>query len=163
MSNDATATLSASLFEEEIKAAMRGDYNFKTSYTATGSHKWVFPSKSVTTTAALMTTANDYMGDGVAMATGDLAKWIAIKNTGTSDGSTVTSDGIVILPTSTTVAYNTVGGIFIAAGEMVILKMPSTTINTIGAVSVTVTNGIPTADTSNAVLVKVAALMDDIG
>ena len=45
---------------------------------------------------------------------------------------------------------------------MVILKAPITTINTIGAVSVTVVNGMPTADTSAAVVVKIAALLDDL-
>ena len=73
------------------------------------------------------------------------------------------TDGVNILLTNTTVAYNTVGSIFIDAGEMVILKLPATTINTIGAVSVTVTNGMPSADSSSAVLVKVATLMDDVG
>ena len=53
--------------------------------------------------------------------------------------------------------------IFLAPGEMIILKAPFTTINTIGAVSVTITNGMPAANSSSAVLLKVAALLDDIG
>lgn len=163
MSDNATASLSGSIFESEVKAGMRGNLDFSTSSTATGSHKWMYASKSVTTTGALLGTGNDYMSDGVAAATGDITKWIAIKHTGTSDGTTATTDGVNILLTSTTVAWNTVGTIFLEPGEMVILKAPKTTINTIGAVSVTVVNGMPTADTSAAVLVKVAALLDDVG
>tara|TARA_R100000234_G_C4976281_1_gene168608 strand:- start:353 stop:844 length:492 start_codon:yes stop_codon:yes gene_type:complete len=163
MSSDAIGTTSASVFEDEVKAAMRGDYIFKSSSAATGSHKWLFSSAQINANAAILGTANDYMSDGVAAATGDIAKWIAIKNTGTTDGETVTTDGIVVLPTNTTVAYNTVGGIFVAPGEMAVLKMPFTTINTIGAVSVSIVNGMPTADSSNPVLVKIAALMDDVG
>tara|TARA_X000001388_G_scaffold77513_1_gene78690 strand:+ start:641 stop:1132 length:492 start_codon:yes stop_codon:yes gene_type:complete len=163
MSDNATANISASIFESEIKAAMRGNLDFNKASTATGSHKWLYASVSVNSTGALLGTGNDYMADGVAAATGDIPKFIAIKNTGTTNGSTATTDGVNILLTNTTVAYNTVGSIFIDAGEMVILKLPATTINTIGAVSVTVTNGMPSADSSSAVLVKVATLMDDVG
>ena len=163
MSSNATGTTSARIFESEIKASLRGDLNFDTTSTATGSHKWLYASASVNSAGALLSATNDYMADGVAAATGDIPKWIAIKHTGTSDGSTVTTDGVNILLTSLTVAWDTVGTIFLEPGEMVILKAPKTTINTIGAVSVTVVSGMPTADSSSAVLLKVAALMDDVG
>ena len=163
MSNNATATLGAKIFESEVKASLRGDLIFEKASTATGSHKWIYASVSVNATGALLDTDNDYMEEGEAAATGDIAKWIAIKHTGTSDGTNTTSDGVNILLTNTTVNYNTVGGIFLGPGEMVILKAPFTTINTIGAVSVTIVNGMPGANSGSAVLVKVAALMDDVG
>ena len=162
MADNATASLSASIFETEVKAGMRGNLDFAKSSTATGNHKWVYASKSVTTTGALLAATNDYMADGAILSTSDTAKWIAIKHTGTSDGTTATTDGVSILLTSLTVAWNTVGTISLEPGEMVILKAPITTINTIGAVSVTVVNGMPTADTSAAVVVKIAALLDDL-
>ena len=110
------------------------------------------------------------MSDGVAAATGDIPKWIAIKHTGTSDGTTTTTDGVMILLTmgsgsdeTAAAAYNTPGCMLIEPGEMQILKLPATTIATIAGVSVTMTNGKPTADSSSAVVVKIAALMDDVG
>lgn len=170
MSDNATANISASIFESEVKAAMRGNLDFNKTSTATGSHKWLYASVSVNSSAVLLGTGNDYMSDGVAAATGDIPKFIAIKNTGTTNGSTATTDGVMILLTmgsgsdeTAAAAYNTPGCMLIEPGEMQILKLPATTIATIAAVSVTMTNGMPSADSSSAVLVKVAALMDDVG
>lgn len=163
MSSNATGTTGAKVFEDEVKASMRGDLSFKVTSTATGTHKWVYASKSVNAAGALLAATNDYMADGTVLSTSDTAKWIAIKHTGTSDGSTVTTDGVNIALTTLTIDFNDVGAIFIEPGEMVILKAPFTTLATIGAVSVTVVNGMPTADSGSAVVVKIAALLDDLG
>ena len=96
-------------------------------------------------------------------ATGDIVRWIAVKNTGTTDGSTSTSSGVV-LSLEGAAAYDNTDGIFIDSGEVVIFKTAATTLNTLSAISVTVTNGAPASPSSPGdVVVQVAAILDDVG
>ena len=96
------------------------------------------------------------------VAAGDIIRWIAVKHTGTTDGSTATSSGVV-LALEGSAAYNNTDGIFIDSGEMVCFKTAATTTDTVSAISVTVTNGAPVSPSSPGdVVVQIAAILDDV-
>ena len=60
-------------------------------------------------------------------------------------------------------AYNNTDGIFIDSGEVVCFKTAATTLNTLSAISVTVTSGAPASPSSPGdVLLQVAAIIDDV-
>jgi hypothetical protein len=103
-------------------------------------------------------------GTELITATGDKVKWIAIKHTGTTNGTTATSEGVVVsLAAVADGDYDEVEGIFIDSGDFWVGKLPATTLNTIGAGTVTVTNGTPSAVGTGDVLVQVAAIITDVG
>jgi hypothetical protein len=84
-----------------------------------------------------------------------------LKNTGTTDGSTATSSGIVF-SLEGTAAYNNPDGIFIDSGEIVCFKTAATTLNTLSAITVVVTNGAPASGSPGDVVVQIAAILDDV-
>ena len=66
----------------------------------------------------------------------DLVRFLFIKNTGTTDGSTTTDEAITICFDGGTAAYNLVDGIEIGPGEGWFGKLPNTAVANIHAISV---------------------------
>ena len=167
MANKATATISASILSDLNKGSMSGNIN----YEPNASDYWIYKEIIVdATSAALLQAGIEYEGsiraDGTELttATGDKVKWIAIKHTGTTNGTTATSEGVVVsLAAAADGDYDEVEGIFIDSGDFWVGKLPATTLNTIGAGTVTVTNGTPSAVGTGDVLVQVAAIITDVG
>jgi hypothetical protein len=157
MADKATGSSSASIFLDEIKSAMSGSFNYEP---ADSTQKWVFAEVSVNSDAALLGTGNDYLGAGTAVATGDKYYWVAIKNISSSktDGVGINLDG----GDSTSITDAT--SLYLAGGEMVILKAPNTTVANlhVGSVTMDGTYGYPSATNSSAVTVQVAAILDDV-
>ena len=168
MADKATASISAAVMSDFAKKAMGGNLSYTPADTG---DKWIYLETIVdATSAALVQAGVQYQeryvrtdGTETVTATGDIVRWMAIKHTGTSDGSTATSSGIVIsLDASGNAAYGEEEGFFIDSGEVFCFKTPACTLNTIGAISVTVTNGIPASPSSPGdVLVQIAAILDD--
>jgi len=159
MADKATGSTSASVFLDEIKASMGGSLNYEPADTT---QKWVFAEQSVNSNANLLTASNDTIDDGTAIAVGDTYKWICIKNMSSTstDGIGLSMDGGD--PSSISLA----DGIYLGAGEMVILKPINLTVELLHAASVTMdgTYGYPSATNSSAVTVQVAAIIDtDVG
>ena len=115
MADKGVGHISTSIFPDEIKSALSGNLTFDVAINAEGVHKWVYCTKAITSTAAIFTTANDYF-DGVAVADTDIAKYIAIKHSGTSDGSNTTSAGLMLSINGEAAAYNDDDGIFLDQG-----------------------------------------------
>jgi len=166
MADKATASLSALILSDLNKGSMSGNLNYEPT---TGDY-WIYKEIIVdASSAALLQAGIEYEGtiraDGTELvtATGDKVKWIAIKHTGTTDGTTATSEGIVVsLAAAADGDYNEVEGVFIDSGDLWVGKLPATTLNTIGAGTVVVTNGSPSAVGTGDVLVQVAAIITDV-
>ena len=87
---------------------------------------------------------------------------MAIKNTGTTDGSTATTEGIVVSLNGDAATYDEVEGIYIGSGELWVCKFPAaTTIAQLYAASVAVTSDVPSG-TGSDVLCIVAAIVDNV-
>ena len=87
---------------------------------ANAGDKWVYLETIADGTSSLLIQAGAQYseryirtdGTETETATGDIVRWIAVKNTGTTDGSTATSSGVV-LSLEGSAAYNNTDGIFI--------------------------------------------------
>jgi hypothetical protein len=157
MADNAKAGLSASIFLDEIKTTIAG----KSEYVpADSAEKWVFAEVSVSNSAStnLLGTGNDYLGSGTAVALTDTFQWIVIKNI----SSTVT-EGIGVVFNTGTAAYNLKSGLFIGAGEIIIVKAPNATVEDCHARSCTMdsTGSYPTAQGSATVIAHVATILND--
>jgi len=158
MADKGIASLSASVFMDDIKSALGGTSSYGPK---DANDKWLFAEVSVGNSSADLVADRDYLGttDTTVVADDDVA-WIAIKNT-----STTSTDGIAIRIDAGTAAYNSAGNIYIGSGEMVILKTYTTPLGSIHAISVTMdgTYGYPSATHAGTVSCQVAAIVDDGG
>ena len=167
MADKATGSISASVGSDFAKKAMSGNLSYTP---ANVGDKWIYLETIVDSTSALLIQANAeystrYGASDAAetiTATGDIVRWIALKHTGTTDGSTATTDGVVF-SLEDAAAYDNTDGIFIDSGEVVCFKTAATTLNTLSAISVTVTSGAPASPSSPGdVVVQIAAILDDV-
>ena len=158
MADKGTASLSASVFMDDIKSSLGGASNYEPK---DSNDKWLFAEVAVGNSSADLVADRDYLGtaDTTVVADDDVA-WIAVKNT-----STTGTDGIAIRIDAGTAAYNTAGNIYIGSGEMVVLKTYTTPLGSIHAISVTMdgTYGYPSATHAGTVSCQVAAIVDDGG
>ena len=158
MADKGMASLSASVFMDDIKSALGGTSSYEPK---DANDKWLFAEVAVGNSSADLVADRDYLGttDTTVVADDDVA-WIAIKNT-----STTSTDGIAIRIDAGTAAYNSAGNIYIGSGEMVVLKTYTTPLGSIHAISVTMdgTYGYPSATHSGTVSCQVAAIVDDGG
>ena len=146
MADKALSSSSASIFLDEIKSSIGGSMNYEpaVAIAASAGEGWVFSDGTVnSTSSALFTTANDYIGGISNVDTDDKVMWIAVKNL-----STTSTDGI-----------------FIGAGEVWIGKCPNTTVANLVAATVTMdgTYGYPSAAHTGAVACHVAAILKNVG
>ena len=158
MADKAIASVSASVFMDDIKSAMGGTLNYEPK---DANDKWIFAEISVSNGDGDLVAVRDFLGATGTIDTSDAVHWIAVKNV-----STTITDRIVISPRGTTAIWNLAGGIAIGAGEMVILKLcaPATTINHVHAISVTMdaTGNYPTGTHATNVNCQVAAILDEL-
>ena len=158
MADKGTASLSASVFMDDIKSSLGGNSSYEPK---DSNDKWLFAEIAVGNSSADLVADRDYLGtaDTTVVADDDVA-WIAIKNI-----STTSTDGIAIRIDAGTAAHNSAGNIYIGSGEMVVLKTYTTPLASIHAISVTMdgTYGYPSATHSGTVSCQIAAIVDDGG
>ena len=170
MADKAIANISASVMSDFAKKAMSGNLSYTP---ADANDQWIYLETIVdASSVALVADGRQYSeryiradeGTEKIADSADIVRWMGIKHTGTTDGSTPTSSGIVVsLGAAGNAAYGEVEGFFIDSGEFFCFKTPACTLATIGAISVTVTNGAPAAPSSPGdVLVQVAAILDNV-
>ena len=162
MADKAIGSTAATVFLDEIRSAMSGslDYEPAVAIAASSGEGWIFSTGTVNSTSSdLFTTSNTYMGGTSAVATADKVMWLAVKNL-----STVKTDGIGLALDGGTATYNLGDGIYIGAGEMVVLKLGNTTVAQLHAVTVTMdgTYGYPSAAHTGAVECHVAAILKNV-
>ena len=168
MADKAITGTNVQVLLDTIKTNMSGNYDLSPATLASSSGDgWIYAEKDVTTSSGdLLATTEDFLGSVTgagAIATGDKIPWIAIKHTGTSDGSTATSEGVVLCTDGGTAAYDLVDGIYLSSGELVVLKIPNTTVANFHVVTVAESSGKPSGAGSGNVRVRIAAILTNVG
>ncbi len=168
MANNAKASLSASILNDISKSNMSGSISFAP---RDANDLWIYKEIIYDATsdplipAGIQYNERFVRGDGTELEThaSDQLRWLAVKNTGTTDGSTATTEGIVISLAGDAAAYDEVEGIYIGPGEMWVLKFPAaTTLGTPHACTVAVTSDVPSGAGTGDVLCLVAAIIDNV-
>ncbi|QDP57636.1 MAG: hypothetical protein Unbinned3338contig1000_12 [Prokaryotic dsDNA virus sp.] len=170
MSDKALCGLSATIMPDNIKRKLKGtlDFDISNQLTSSSGDGWIYAEPTVTHSSGdILGTTEDYLGPTTgagAVATGDKIKWIVIKHTGTSDGNSSTTKGVVICLDAGTAAYNLGDGIFLGPNEIIAIKCPNTTIADLHGVTVNVVNGVPSSATSSGDNVRliVSAILNNV-
>ena len=165
MADAATMTLEAVILPDEIQKTL-SDLTF--AYTpADANDKWYYKLVNVTTSSGnliagnfLQNSAGINVGSSEAtVSISDKVKFIFIKNTGTTDGSTSTDDSIYIVLDGGTAAYTSTDAIEIGAGESWYGKLTNTLVGNLNAITGDA-NASSTGDGSAQCVV--AAIIDDV-
>ena len=165
MANNGLGSITATILPDEVKATLTGACN----YTPDTGEKWVYKQASITNVAdtAIFGITDEFFGNVAAadqVATADIVKWIAIKHTGTTNGTISTTEGIQLTNTNGTVTHNGTGansGILIEPNDLFVAKFNGTTIADLQARTVALTGQTPSADGSSNVLVYVAIIIEE--
>tara|TARA_Y100001973_G_C5203112_1_gene339335 strand:- start:1333 stop:1845 length:513 start_codon:yes stop_codon:yes gene_type:complete len=169
MANKGLANLSASILPDEVKSRLNGQLS-----TLTDSNNiWIYKntivgitSKDIFDSSSAIGNKDTYFGnEHREIASGDKIWWVAIKHSGTSDGSMKTSQHVMVSHTGATPAFNGTGatsGILIGPGEMVVLKLSGVTVADLHALSVNGPGGKPTSTGLEGVYINVAAIVENI-
>ena len=167
MANKAIGSVSASILNDLSKMNLGGDLSFTP---RDANDLWFYSEQIFDATSDFLIKAGmQYMerahrGDGIELEThaNDQLRWLAVKNTGTTDGSTSTTDGVVISLNGDAAAFDEVEGIYVGAGELWCCKFPSaTTLATPHVATVAVTSDVPSG-TGSDVMCIVAAIIDNV-
>ena len=169
MADKATGNITASFLNDISKMTATGNMSYEP---ADAGDKWIYLEVIADASSTALVQAGvqyheKYVrtdGTETSTATGDIVRWMAIKHTGTTDGSTATTSGVAVsLDATGNAAYNEEEGFFLDAGDMICFKTPACTLNTIGVITTVVTNGAPASGGSPGdVLLQVAAILDDV-
>ena len=168
MADDAKITMTATLLPDEIQKKLTG--LSVTVTPATANEKWFYGLVNVTTTSNnlirgifLSNSAGiDTTSINATIAATDKVRFLFIKNTGTTDGSTATTEAINICFDGNTAAYNLADAIEIGPGEAWFGKLPNTVVENLHAVSIdTNMNDAGSAGEGNVQCI-VAAIIDDV-
>ena len=157
MADKGTASLSSSIFMDDIKSSLGGS----SSYTPVSSDDdaWVFAEVGVAYNGTdILDTSDSYLGLAAAVATTDKVKWIAIKNV-----STTSTEGVGISISAGDAAYNTIDTIILGNGEMLVLKTPNLTVAGLHGKACTLdSDGKPSAQGTGTTTCQVAAILEDV-
>ena len=157
MADKGTASLSASVFMDDIKSSLGGS----SSYTPVSSDDdaWVFAEVGVAYNGTdILDTSDSYLGLAAAVATTDKVKWIAIKNV-----STTSTEGVGISISAGDAAYDTIDTIILGNGEMLVLKTPNLTVAGLHGKACTLdSDGKPSAQGTGTTTCQVAAILEDV-
>ena len=143
MADDGTITIKAVLLPDEIQATLK-DLSF--TYTpADASEKWFYGIVNVPhNTGAVDLITGKFLSNSAGVTTGtanadittsDKIKFLFIKNTGTTDGSSSTDESIMLVQDGSTVAHSSTNALEISAGQSWFAKMPNTTVGDLHAIS----------------------------
>ena len=166
MADAATMTIKAVLLPEEIQATLK-DISF--AYTpADANDKWFYGIVNVPhNTGGVDLITGKFLAASAGVATGtanadittsDKVKFLFIKNTGTTDGSSSTDESVMLVQDGSTVAHGSTNAIEISSGHSWFAKMPNTTVGDLHAISA---DPDQTAGGGNVQCI-VAAILDDV-
>tara|TARA_R110000824_G_scaffold192970_2_gene375255 strand:- start:66 stop:581 length:516 start_codon:yes stop_codon:yes gene_type:complete len=170
MADKGLSTISASVLKDSLKASMSGSLTYEP---ADSSEKWVYTERKITNTSEpLLSTSDVYINENTAtaapatVAASDVYRWLCIKNTGTTNGSTSSTEAIVVSLDGDNAALSEVQGVMIGPGEMWVGKFPSATTQAhIYAISVGGLNsglGYANSTGENTVHCIIAAILHDV-
>ena len=143
MADAATMTIKAVLLPDEIQATLK-DLTF--SYTpADANDKWFYGIVNIPhNTGSVDLISGKFLAASAGVATGtanadiaitDMVKFLFIKNTGTTDGSSTTDESVMLVNDGSTVAHGSTNAIEISAGQSWFAKMPNTRLGDLHAIS----------------------------
>ena len=143
MADAATMTIKAVLLPDEIQTTLK-DLTF--SYTpADANDKWFYGLINVPhNTGSVDLISGEFLSNSAGKATGsstvsittaDKVKFLFIKNTGTTDGSSSTDESVMLVLDGSTVAHGSTNAIEISSGESWYTKLPNTTVGDLHAIS----------------------------
>ena len=166
MADAATMTIKAVLLPDEIQATLK-DLTF--SYTpANADDKWFYAIINVPHTGGSVDLIRGkFLAEsaGVAISaendditTSDKVKFLFIKNSGTTDGSSATDESLMLVLDGSTVAHGSTNAIEISSGDSWFAKLPNTTVGDLHAISA---DPDQTAGGGNVQCI-VAAILDDV-
>ena len=156
MADKATGSLSASVFQDDIKSTMSGSSVYEP--VSGDDDAWMFAEVGVTHSGTnILDTSDSYLGLAAAVSLSDKVKWVAIKNI-----STTSTEGLGISLTGDA-AYNTNTTMILGNGEMLVLKTPTLTVEGLHGKSCTLDgDGKPSAQGTATVTCQVAAILEDV-
>tara|TARA_R100000808_G_C2072701_1_gene99582 strand:+ start:130 stop:639 length:510 start_codon:yes stop_codon:yes gene_type:complete len=168
MADDARIVLSATILPDEIQKRISGQVTTVTPENS--SDKWFFGLINVTNSSADLI-GGQYIAISTGTSTGsspadvhtsDKVRFLFIKNTGTTDGSTATTEAIAICLDGGTASFSLGDCIEIGPGEAFYCKCPNTTVGNLHAVSIdsNMTGGGSSGEGN--VQCIVAAIIDDV-
>ena len=166
MADEATMTIKAVLLPDEIQTTLK-DLTF--TYTpADANYKWFYGIINVPhNTGGVDLISGVFLSNSAGKATGsttatittsDKIKFLFIKNTGTSDGSSSTDESVHLVLDGSTVAHSSANAIEISSGHSWYAKLPNTTVGNLHAISA---DPDQTAGGGNVQCI-VAAIIDDV-
>ena len=143
MADAATMTIKAVLLPDEIQATLK-DLTF--SYTpADANDKWFYGIVNVPhNTGSVDLISGKFLAASAGVATGtanadittsDKVKFLFIKNSGTTDGSSSTDESLMLVLDGSTVAHGSTNAIEISSGESWYAKLPNTTVADLHCIS----------------------------
>ena len=166
MADKATANVSASVLSDISKMSIGSTMSYEP---ADEADRWVYSERLINTASEpLLPTTQPYIDQysnvsgQFTVASGDKYRWLLVKNTGTTNGTTATTEGVVLSLDGDNAAHGEAEGIFIDSGDTWVGKFPATTQADIYAITVAVTNGAPSGVGTAAVLCIITAIMDDV-
>jgi hypothetical protein len=168
MADAASIIVTATLLPDEIQKAL--DAVTITVTPTNASEKWFYGLINVRSTSADLIAGNflsnsigkDTGASSAAITTSDVVRFLFIKNTATTDGSTSSTEAINICFDGGTAAYNLVDGLEIGTGEVWFGKLPNTTVGNLHAASVDTNMGGSGSAGEASVQCIVAAIIDDV-
>ena len=143
MADAATMTIKAVLLPDEIQATLK---DLTSSYTpADANDKWFYGIINVPyNTGGVDLIKGKFLSHSTGVPTGseiadistsDKVKFLFIKNTGTTDGSSSTDESVMLVLDASTVAHGSANAIEISAGQSWFAKLPNTLVGSIHAIS----------------------------
>jgi len=167
MADKGIASISASVLSDISKMSVGSSMSYEP---ADSGDKWVYTERVLNNASEpLLPTTQPYIdqytntGAQTTVHANDKYRFLVVKNTGTTDGSTATTEGVVISLDADNAAYGEAEGVFIDAGDTWVSKFPATTQADVYAITVAVTSGAPSgAAGTDGVLCIIAAIMDDV-
>ena len=168
MADAAKIKMTAIILPDEIQKLLSGLEVIVTP--ATANEKWFYGLVNVTNSSADLI-GGKFLSNSIGIdtgstpadiATGDKVRFLFIKNTGTTDGSTSSTEAINICFDGGTAAYNLADGIEIGPGEAWFGKCPNTTVGNLHAISVDSNMNDAGSAGEADVQCIVAAIIDDV-
>ena len=167
MADKGIANISVSFLSDISKMTAGSNLSYEP---ADSGDKWVYTERIINNASEpLLPTTQPYIdqytntGAQTTVASSDKYRLLMIKNTGTTNGTTASTEGIVLSLDGDNAAHGEAEGLYIGAGETWVGKFPATTQADIYAITVAVTNDAPSgAAGSDGVLAIIAAIMDDV-
>ena len=168
MADKASGGITAKILHDEVKVRLKGELNYEP---ADSTEKWVYKKHSVPASPDVIFSnsgGDEFYGEAnSAVADTDAVLWIAVKHSGTSDGSTATTEAIMINFSGTDPVWNGTDGssnnnMIIGPNELFVFRGNGTLIADIKVGTVKLAANKASAIGTGTVEAYVAVVVDDL-